>query len=89
MRIIDGFILREIAGETVAIPSGAAAGKLSGLIALNDSGKELFELLSTDQTVDSLVQALLSKYDIDEDSARADVLDFLDIFRRSGVLVED
>ncbi|MBR3971313.1 MAG: PqqD family protein [Ruminococcus sp.] len=89
MRLTDGFIVRDIAGETVAIPSGAAAGKLSGLIALNDSGKDLFELLQTEQTVDSLTGALLAKYDIDEATARADVLEFLDIFRRSGVLIED
>lgn len=89
MRITDGFIVREIAGETIAIPSGAAAQKLSGLVALNGSGKDLFELLQTEQTPDSLTRALLEKYDIDEATAKADVLDFLEVFRQSGILIED
>lgn len=89
MRITEGFIIRDIAGETVAIPSGAAAHKLSGLVALNQSGKFLFELLQTDQTTESLTKAMLSEYEIDESTARADVIEFLDIFRQSGILIED
>ena len=89
MHIVPGFIVRDIAGETVAIPSGAAASKLSGLVALNPSGKLLFELLQTEQTEDSLVSAMLERYNIDEETARADVKEFLQIFRESGILVEN
>lgn len=89
MRIVPGFILREIAGEIVAIPSGIAATKLSGLVALNPSGKMLFELLQTEQTEESLCGAMLDKYDIDEATAKADVAEFLQIFRQSGILLED
>lgn len=88
MRIIDGFIVREVAGETIAIPSGCAARNLSGLLALNGSGKFLFELLHTEQTEDDLVRALLDAYDIDADTARTDVAEFLDILRSSNVLLE-
>lgn len=89
MHIVPGFIVREIAGEIVAIPSGAAAQKLSGLVALNPSGKMLFELLQTEQTEESLVAAMLDTYEIDIDTAKADVSEFLQIFRQSGILIED
>ncbi len=89
MHIVPGFILREIAGETIAIPSGEAATALSGLVALNESGKLLFELLQTEQTEQSLVDAMLDTYDIDQDTAQADVREFLEIFRNSGILAED
>jgi hypothetical protein len=88
MRIVAGFIVREVAGETIAIPAGAAAHELSGLLALNGSGKFLFELLQTEQTEESLVQALLDTYEIDAPTAQADVADFLSILRSSGVLLE-
>lgn len=88
MRIVSGFIVREVAGETIAIPAGTAARELSGLLALNGSGKFLFELLQTEQTEDSLVQAFLDAYDVDIDTARADVADFLSVLRDSGVLQE-
>ena len=88
MHIVPGFILREVAGEIIAIPAGEAANTLSGLVSLNPCGKFLFELLQTEQTVESLTQAILDAYDIDFNTAQADVQEFLDIFRQSGMLIE-
>jgi hypothetical protein len=88
MRIIPGFVVRQIAGETIAIPAGPAARELSGLLALNGSGQFLFQQLQNEQTEDSLVQAMLDAYEIDEVTARADVAEFVKILRSSGVLVE-
>ena len=88
MRVVPGFVVRQIAGETIAIPAGPAARELSGLLALNGSGQTLFQLLQTDQTEDSLTQALLDTYEIDEATARADVAEFLEILRASGVLMD-
>lgn len=89
MKVSDGFILREIAGETIAIPSGDAARDLSGLVALNETGKFLFELLQNDTTEDELTDALLAEYDTDRDTALLDVRDFLQMLRDGGILVED
>ena len=88
MHIVPGFVVRQIAGETVAIPAGAAARALSGLLALNGSGGLLFERLQTEQTEDSLVQFLLEQYEIDEATAKTDVAEFLHTLRQSGVLIE-
>lgn len=88
MHVVPGFVVRQIAGETIAIPAGAAARELSGLLALNGSGQFLFQLLQTEQTEDSLVQAMLETYDIDESTARADVVEFVEILRSSGVLAD-
>ncbi len=88
MRIAEGFIVREIAGETIAIPTGESARNLSGLVALNESGKLLFELLQSEQTEDSLTEALLNEFDTDPETARKDVREFLEILRSGGILVE-
>lgn len=88
MRIVPGFVVRQIAGETIAIPTGAAARELSGLIALNGSGKVLFDLLQTEQTEASLVNALLEYYEVDTATAQVDVEEFLQILRSNDVLIE-
>lgn len=88
MKVVPGFVVRQIAGETIAIPAGPAARQLSGLLALNGSGQFLFELLQSEQTEDSLVRAMLETYEIDEATALADVTEFLQILRDSGVLIE-
>lgn len=89
MRIVPGFFLRRIAGETVAIPSGDAAHRLSGLIALNGSGEFLFELLQTEQTERTLTEAMLERYDTDEQTAARDVAEFLAMLRENGLLDEN
>lgn len=87
MRVVSGFIIRQIAGETVAIPSGDSAHRLSGLIALNDSGRFLFELLQSDQTEDSLIQALLENFEVDSHTAQQDVTDFISMLRENDLLL--
>jgi hypothetical protein len=89
MRIVSGFIVRQIAGETVAIPSGPSARLLSGLISLNGTGQFLFSQLQTEQTEDTLVQAMIDTYEVDRATAQADVLEFLELLRRSHLLIED
>lgn len=88
MRIVPGFVVRQIAGETIAIPTSSAARELSGLLALNGSGRFLFDLLQSEQTESALVQALLDTYEIDSATAQEDVREFLEILRSSGVLIE-
>ena len=88
MHIVPGFVVRQIAGETIAIPAGAAARELSGLLARNGSGLFLCELLRQEQTEASLVDALLETYDTDAATAQADVSEFLEILRSHGILVE-
>jgi hypothetical protein len=89
MRIVPGFIIRQIAGETVAIPSGASAQLLSGLVALNGSALLLFQLLQTEQTTDTLVHAITDSYEIDLATARTDVEEFLDLLRENQLLIEE
>ena len=58
-------------------------------MALNGSGKFLFNLLQTEQTEESLVQALLEAYEIDSATAKADLEEFLAVLRENGVLEEN
>lgn len=89
MHIVPGFLIREIAGETVAIPSGQAAHCLSGLVVINGCGRFLFDLLQSEQTEDSLLNAMTDTYDVDEETALSDIRDFLDILRKNDMLLED
>ena len=88
MRIVPGFVIRQIAGEVIAVPAGPAARRLSGLAALNETGHFLFELLQSEQTEESLLQAMLETYEIDADTARADIDEFLALLRTNDMLDE-
>jgi hypothetical protein len=88
MRILSGFHIRQILDEVIAVPAGEAGAVFSGIISLNEIGRFLFEALASEQTVDSLVQAVLEEYEIDQETAQTDVTEFLDHLRNAGLLVE-
>lgn len=88
MRLISGFCLRNILGETIAVPSQEAARQLSGLASLNETGEFLFRLLETEQTNQSLIKALTDNYEVDVQTATADVHSFVQILRDNNLLVE-
>ncbi len=75
MKIKEGFILRTIAGETVALPT-AGVTNFDMMITLNDTGRFLWERLSMGAELGELVDALLSEYDVDRETAERSVLAF-------------
>lgn len=85
MKLKEGFILRQVAGETVVIPSGDEMD-LNLMITLNDTGKFLWELLEQGAEEDALVQTLLKEYDVDEATARVGVERFVGKLKENGFL---
>lgn len=88
MRIDPGFILREVAGEFILIPTGEAARNLSGLIALNSTGKFLVDLLKNDISQENLVTEMLNTYDVDKKTAEEDIIYFTSLLRENKMLIE-
>lgn len=88
MHILSGFQVRQILDEVIAVPTGEAGRVFSGIVSLNEIGRFLFEQLQSEQTEDTLVQAVLDAYEIDEPTARGDVKEFLDHLRGAGLLAE-
>ena len=86
MHVISSFFIREVAGERIAVPAGAAAAKFSGIISLNETAAFLLAALSEEQTEESLLAAMLEEFDTDAATARADIDDFLASLRTLGLL---
>lgn len=76
MKLKDGFVLGEIAGEHVVLPSGDELD-LNVMMTLNETGKFLWELLETETTEERLVEALLAEYDVSREDANAHVAEFV------------
>lgn len=88
MKILEGFCLREVLGEKIAVPTGPVAAKLSGIAVMNETGEFIFNLLQTEQTEETLLAAMLAEYDVSEAEAREDLRQLLGIFRHYGLLAE-
>ena len=76
MKLKEGFILREVAGSCVVLPTGADVD-LNGIISLNETGKFLWQRLERETSADELVRALLEEYDVEETVARGSVERFI------------
>ena len=88
MKLKDGIVTNSIDGENFAIATGKAAREFNGLIKNNPSAAFIFELLKTEQTEDSIVAAMLEKYDIDESTVRADVKELLKLLKSKNLIEE-
>ena len=60
LKLKEGYIVREVAGQIVALPTGDDLD-LNVMITLNGTGKFLWELIDKGSDVDSLVAALLAE----------------------------
>jgi hypothetical protein len=86
MKVQKEFVLREIAGDYVIIPTGKTVLTFNGLITVNEVGADLWKMLQSDVTFEDLVQGILKDYDVDEETAREDIQEFLDTLIRGGIL---
>ena len=89
MRIQKDFIMREIGGDHIIIPTGKSALEFNGLITVNEVGVFLWGLLQQDVSMEDLVHGLLSEYEVEEEVAREDIQEFLDTLVKGKILTLD
>ena len=85
MKLKDGFLLRQVAGQTVVLPVSGDLD-LNMMITLNDTGAFLWEHLQNEIDEVALVAALLEEYDVDEATAKNSVAAFVKKLRDNGFL---
>lgn len=88
MQASKDYLVRSIAGETILIPSGAAAQKFNGLVTVNALGSFIWDVLQQPATLDELVARITEEYEVDDATARSDAEEFLAELRQIGALEE-
>jgi hypothetical protein len=86
MKVNKDFVMREIAGDYILVPTGETALIFNGLISVNETAAFLWEQLKDDVTEDDLVEALFSEFDVDKEIARKDADDFIGQLREMSIL---
>ena len=70
MKLKEGFMLRQVAGEQVVLPVGADVD-FNGMITLNETGATLWKRLEQEAELSDLAAALLAEYEVDAATAAA------------------
>jgi Coenzyme PQQ synthesis protein D (PqqD) len=85
-RKTDGHVTRKVAEETIVVPIRARAADLESIFVLNEVGAVVWERLDADRSVDELASAVADEFEVDEETARADVLRFLSALQDCGLV---
>lgn len=85
-KVKDGFIIREIGNQIMAVPVGKQTSEIHGMIALSESGKLLWEALKTGATVEALADILTENYEVDYAEALKDAERFIEGLSVQGAL---
>lgn len=81
------FLVRQVAGQFVAVPLGKAAARFNGMLTLNATGVFLWEQLEQEKTVEQLARALCEKYDVSLQQATEDVTAFAEKLMGVGAII--
>lgn len=86
MKINKNMTLREIAGENILVPGANAVLDLNGLFVVTETGAFIWSVLPEAENEQEIVARILEEYEIDEETAKADVSEFLGNLRKYGII---
>lgn len=87
MKIKEGFILRDVADKTFVVAVGELSKTFNGIITLNETGKFIWQLLTTDTTEEEIVEKLLQECeDAQKDVVEKDVKAFIEKLKGDQIL---
>ena len=84
VRIAKEFILRDIAGDYVLVPTGATTQEFNGLITLSGTAKFIWENIEKANSLEEMVAWILDEYEIDEETALKDAVSFINQLVQTG-----
>lgn len=88
MRLNGEFVIRQLLDDIIAVPVGQTILKFNGMIMLNDVSLLIWNCLEQDTDLDSIVAAVTEKFDVSEQTARTDIMTFLQQLRQTDLLTE-
>ena len=86
MKINEKYVVKNIAGDTVIVPTGNAIQNFNGLISTNEVAGFIWRHLEECRTPEEMVALVLSEYDGEPERIKEDVIGFLNTLREMGMI---
>lgn len=77
MKIKKQFVIRDIAGECVMIPTGPTAQNFNGLISINQTARFIWENIESCHSQEELLHKVISEFEVEEATAKNHIESFL------------
>lgn len=88
MKIKDGFLLREVAGNYVVIAVGEDAVNFNSIITVNEIGAYIWNKINEGKNEEAIADDIIGEYSIDRDTALKDSGEFINQLREAGIIEE-
>lgn len=85
-KLKDGFVVRRIGMQIMAVPVGRQTSEIHGMIALTESAELLWNALTDGADEEALVKIITDTYEVSEEVATEDVKKFLEGLKEQGAL---
>lgn len=88
MKLKDGLILREVAGQYVIVPTGKRVREVTSVVYISSSGAYLWDYMKENEfEKEDLVKRILEHYEgVTEEKAASDIEKFLKILGDNNIL---
>lgn len=80
------YVLREIVGEFMLIPTGKLSMMTNRVITISESAAYLWRKMDGEKTVAQLCDLLLEEYDVDRETALSDVNEMVEDMYLAGMV---
>ena len=88
MKIKEGFVMRDVLGKTMVVPTVDAGQDIHGFIRLNATGKVIWNAIAEGKSVEETAKLLTESYEISEEDALHDVRAFVEKMKEAGAFEE-
>lgn len=88
MKIKDGFLLREVAGNYVVIAVGEDAVNFNSIITVNEIGAYIWNKINEGKNEEAIADDIIGEYSIDRNTALKDIGEFENQLREAGIIEE-
>ena len=79
------FMLRDIAGEVILVPTQ----QFNGMITLNEVAAFIWKNLDESKSKEELVDKIMDEFEVDEETARTDVEGFVGALYEHGLVLDE
>lgn len=86
MKINSDYVPKTIVDETIIVPTGKAVQYFNGIISTNEVAGFIWRNLEKCHTPEDMVTKVLEAFEVDEETARVDVLGFLSCLKETGMI---
>lgn len=86
MEIKQKYMLREIVGDYVLVPTGSTVNDFNGLIILNEVARYVWNNLEQVDNENELLDKILEEYEVDKETAKNDLGEFLQQLRDAEII---